>query len=165
MCAFGVDGSARRCSGEPQRADRWATTADSVRGADDSSTVGCRVPCAPRECSSAGSRGSIGLRVNSTHPSAGAHVADNARAPSSAFSRATCVVDDTCRRQGRAAAQQTQNNKSQSERVPLCQNAKLRIVIFILPSYLLSRSLCEPPRLEGRFQSVMFPCLSRCLRK
>ena len=65
-CAFGVDGSTRRCSGEPQRADRWATTADSVRGADDSSTVGCRVPCAPRERRSAGGRGSIGLRVEGT---------------------------------------------------------------------------------------------------
>ena len=138
----GVDGSTRRLSGEPQPADRWATTADSIRGADDSSAVGCRVPCAPRSCRSAGGRDSTGLRVKRTH---GAHVGDNARAHSSAFSR---VLDDTCRRQGRVAAQAAANAKQQKPPrcAPLFQNSKLRILVFILPSYLLPRKSVRNPK-------------------
>ena len=146
--------SKRRFCSEPQRADRWATTADSVRGADDSSTVGCRVPCAPRECRSAGSRGSIGLRVNSTHPSAGEHVADNARAHSSAFSRATCALDDTCRLQGRAAAQAAAKAKRQKPpraRTPLSKfKAAHAYIHFTLINTCFQESLCGTPKSRFR---------------
>ena len=118
MC---VDGSARRCSGEPQRADRWATTADSVRGADDPSTVGCRVHCAPRECRTAGGRDSIGLQWTArtrppAHTSRTMHVriAARFRAP---HARWTIPVVYKAERQ-----LHKQSNKSCPELVPLCQN-------------------------------------------
>ena len=134
MCAFGVDGSARRCSGEPQRADRWATTADSVRGADDSSTVGCRVPCAPRERRSAGGRDSIGLQWTArTRPPAHTsrtmqlRIAAPFHAP-----HARWTIPVVYKAERRRKQQRKQTNKSRPELVPLCQNSKLPTLIFIL---------------------------------
>ena len=145
--------STRRLGGEPQPADRWATTADSVRGADNQSTVGCRVPCARRSCRSAGGRGSTGLRVNGTPPSAGADAAGNARAHSSAFSRhmrGRRYLSST-RPSGGASSSKRKPTRANQSSYPLSEfNSKLPTLVFILPSYLLSRKSVRNPKARSR---------------
>ena len=95
--------------------------------------------------------------MDGTHPSAGEHVADNARAHSSAFSRATCALDDTCRLRGRAAVTKAKQQKPPRARTPLSKfKAAHAYIHFTLINTCFQESLCGTPK-SGFRRNVPMP--------